>query len=526
MTELKNKISEVTVFRDGARVTRIGKIKLKAGPQKVIVPRITFQAREDSFRVKGKGKASLSSIDVITKQEVYKPDQDTTKLLEELEALLQDRKRVDDEIQTFNLKLSNIEQIMNEFTTTFGEVYAANEGDIEQMLSLDKHAEKTYKETQKKLQDLEGEAKQLDIDIQVLRDRIDKIRADRRINTYYDVEVSLEVSQESEIELEIAYQCTGASWSPNYEVDLVDDKAMLRRIAMVNNRTTEDWNDVDFTVSTALARPVTAVEGSPWYISVYDPEADMAKKREKGRRDRRMKMAAMPSRAPGGAAPPPAPKPVMKETFAEAEETVSGITVYHLPKPVTVLYDNDEHPVTLIEEKLDTKTIHYWYADKMAEVVAQDEVTNGDTVILAGPAKVLAKGEYVGETHLEQQSPREEFRLGTRTAYDLKAEKTLAIRNVEKAGVTRGKRKRNYTYRLKIENFSKRQIEIEIIDRIPHSNSTQISVKADMEKIAPDKHELGVMEWKKKIPAGEKMTLKYEYEVEWEKGVTVTPPLP
>ncbi|MHA2303647.1 MAG: DUF4140 domain-containing protein, partial [Candidatus Thorarchaeota archaeon] len=64
MTEIKTRIQRVIVFRDGARVSRMGKVKLDAGSKKVLVRGITSYAQEDSFRVKGKGPAALSTIDV------------------------------------------------------------------------------------------------------------------------------------------------------------------------------------------------------------------------------------------------------------------------------------------------------------------------------------------------------------------------------------------------------------------------------------------------------------------------------
>ena len=65
MTEVKTEITNVTIFRDGARVTRTGKVTLDKGPQKAEIFGITEYASADSFRVKGKGPAKLSSIDDI-----------------------------------------------------------------------------------------------------------------------------------------------------------------------------------------------------------------------------------------------------------------------------------------------------------------------------------------------------------------------------------------------------------------------------------------------------------------------------
>ena len=234
-----------------------------------------------------------------------------------------------------------------------------------------------------------------------------------------------------------------------------------------------------------------------------------------------------PSAMPGtfGAMPPPAPVEI-EEEFAEATETVSGIAIYEIPKKMTIPFDKEEHPVTLTEEDLESKSVHHWYPDGMSEVIAQDVVTNGNSVILPGSVKVFAESNYIGETSFAMISPREEFKIGTRVANDVKGEKKLVEREVEKAGMMRGKLRRSYRYRLEVTNFSKQVIEINIFDRVPHSLTPSIEVKADWDKIAMNNMELGVLEWKRTIEPKAKQTIEYAFEVQWEKDITISPALP
>ncbi len=516
-------ITTVTIFRDGARITRTGKIALEKGPQKVIVEGITEYATVDSFRVKGKGPAKLSTIDLQLMSEVFEPSSDVKPLHEELKELVKKQEEIHDDIEFHSASLANTESMVSEFSSYYGQVFAANEGEISQLAEMDKNSSKMLLDTRSTIRELEEKREEIAKKIEVVRANINRIGSEHRTESTYSVEVTLDVDNASEIELEVTYQVNNAHWYPSYDVDLHPGIAKLRRMALLYNRTKEDWNDVDLVVSTATARPVEAVEATPYYVGVYDP----ALERTRSMSDKMKKSAARPSRvaAPKGIAPP-APPAEIAEEFAEATETVSGIAVYELQKPVSIPSDNEKHPITLIEEELKSESIHYWYAEGMSEVVAQDEVTNGDSVILPGKVKVYAEGDYIGETSLAQISPREEFKIGTRTAFDVKAEKKLAHREVEKAGVMRGKLKRSYMYRLEIQSFSKRPIEIDVFDRVPHSVSTSIEVKADWEKIGADNENLGVLEWHKTIQPDQKAIIEYEYEISWEKGITVHPPLP
>lgn len=523
MTTIQTKITDVTVFRDAARITRTGKVKLEPGPHKVLLANITNYAQNDSFRVKGKGAAKLASIDVQHVTDVFEPSADIKPLYDELRALEKKRIEIQDEIEYQHRRLAQVDSMVGEFSNNFGMVIAANEGNIKSLNEMDKKAVELASDIHKTIRNLNEEIHSLDDEIQVLRNNIGKINAERRTVSSYSVEVTLEVSKASDIELEVTYQTGGAGWAPRYDVDLLPGKANLRRLALVQNRTEEDWNNVTLTVSTATARPVEAIEGSPFFITAYDPTT-VRYAEERVRDSRRMKGAPKPSAVAGIA--PPAPPPQIAEEFAEAVETVSGIAVYELPKKMTIPSDHERHPITLIEEEMKSVTVHYWYAEEMYEVVAQDKVTNNDSVILPGKVKVFSDGDYIGESSIGQISPREEFKIGTRLAYDVKAEKKLVEREMEKAGVLRGKLRRSYQYRLEIQSFSKRKVEIDVFDRIPHSVSTQIEVKIDWEKLNSKNHELGVIEWHRELEPNEKKAIDYSYEVVWEKDVTISPPLP
>ncbi|MGD9397868.1 MAG: DUF4140 domain-containing protein, partial [Candidatus Thorarchaeota archaeon] len=142
MTNLQTTISKVTVFRDAARVTRTGKVKLEAGPHKVLVTGITNYAQYDSFRVKGRGPAKLSSIDVQSATEVYEPSADIKPHYDELKELEKKRIEIRDEIEFQQNRGVQINNMVTEFTNHFGLVYAANEGDMKSLTDMDKKANK------------------------------------------------------------------------------------------------------------------------------------------------------------------------------------------------------------------------------------------------------------------------------------------------------------------------------------------------------------------------------------------------
>ncbi|MFW9844513.1 MAG: DUF4139 domain-containing protein, partial [Candidatus Thorarchaeota archaeon] len=296
----------------------------------------------------------------------------------------------------------------------------------------------------------------------------------------------------------------------------------------------EDWEDISLIVSTASAQPVSIVQPNPYYVNTYQ--------------------ATFTTSGYGGGAPGGAlrsisadvddefeeegelmdglvggfdePMPEIIEDYASSSETLGGITVYEVPGKISIEANRDPSPITLTLEEFDSKRLHYLNAYAMSEVVAQDEITNGDSVLLPGPVKVYAAGDYIGETNIGTISPREKFRLGTRAAYDVKAERKLLERDTEKAGFTRGKQKRGYKYSLELKNFSKDEIEIRVVDRIPYSNSEKIVVEMGEPTLAYKKMELGILTWETMMTKDQELKIEYSYDVEWDRDLSIRPPLP
>ena len=531
MKEINTQISTVTVFRDGARIVRIGKTELGAGEQTVKIPGITRYAEPDSFRVKGKGSAVLRGIDVKQISRTFEPEGDVKELHDKLKALEKEQAVIDDKILLQRTRGERLNVVMSQFSSEFGKWYSVGETSMEQMTKMDKTGSDLIRDSKKTIRDLESELERIHAEIAALHDNINRIQGQRRTETFNEVFVSLDVKESTPLELEVTYQLRMASWQPTYDVDIGEEKSSVKRIAVVQNQTLEDWEDVGLTVSTASAQPVEAVKPNPFYVDVYTPQhfgmvaassapAPGRMKKEKGYdEDEELDDMMMIEAAEE-------PMPEIIEDYAEPTETLGGITVYSVPGEVSIPADNDPHPVTLTLEEFDSRRLHYWNAAAMAEVVAQDEIANGDAVLLPGNVKVYAAGDFIGETYLSLQAPREKFRLGTRVAYDVKAEKKLVEKDTEKAGITRGKQKRGYKYSLEIQSFAKSEITVKVVDIIPYSNSEKIVVELPEATPTYKKMELGVIEWEIKIGPDAEVKIGYSFEVEWEKDVIIRPPLP
>ena len=530
MKELDTTITSATVFRDGARVVRTGKTEIAAGEQIIRIGGITQHAHEDSFRVKGRGHAILRGIDVKRVTTTFEAKGNTKDFLDQIHTLEKKRRTLQDQVELQQNRITHQTNIMNQFSAEFGKWFSVGETSLDNLASMDKANQDMMRDAKKKLRKLTREMQDLDAEIRVLRENIQRIQGERRTETLTEVLVTIDAKQSTTLELEVTYQISSASWNPNYDVDIGEGSTSLKRIAMVYNNSLEDWNDINLVVSTASARPVSIVKPDPFYVNTYEAVAYKGYGAGGGLDDLMSadkeydEVEEAPMEIDGAIGFEPEPE--MIETYATSSETLGGITIYDVPGQVTIEANRDPSPITLTLEEFESKRLHFWNAYAMPEVVAQDEITNGDSVLLPGDVKVYAAGDYIGETSLGLIAPREKFRLGTRASYDVKAEKKLLEKDTEKAGLTRGKQRRGYKYEIELKNFSKDDIEIRIVDRIPYSNSEKIVIELKEPSLSFKKYELGILTWETKMAKDQELSISYEYEIEWEKELNIRPPLP
>ncbi|HUT79912.1 MAG TPA: mucoidy inhibitor MuiA family protein [Candidatus Bathyarchaeia archaeon] len=526
---LETNIDRVVVYLDGARIYRSGSIELKKGFQQIRIKKLTKNLKRDSVRVSGKGKGSIGAIDVET---VYQEEVSH----EELNKLIQEEKKLRKELQVLQQKYDftvkqneRLKNLSDKFAVEFPQWLASGETQLTTLSTFIDFENKNNVDFLKKKQTLEDEIEELNKKLQTLQNQINIYQNQSRTEQTYEIAIGVDVAQTGPFIFELSYQVVGVSWTPTYDVDLRIDKAILKGMAQVVNRTLEDWVDVGLEISTAVFKPLRVIEPAPFYIDIYDPYARpppspgyaMKAKKMAGAM-MSMERKVMDEREEIAEAP----MEDMYEPTVELKESPSGVQSFEISGKWTIPSDGNNHPVTLTTHELKTEKEFYWSSTDGLGVIAQDKITNGDAVILAGNAKVYSEGEFIGETYIAKIAPGEEFKLGAREEMKMKAEKKLIKRVREKAGVVKGKRNIYYEYELIIKNFRKEDSFIVIKDVIPYSRSERIKVKNFEPSIVPTKDNLGIYTWELSVKTAGETKIAYKFEVEWEKDYEITPSLP
>ena len=545
---VNSNITSVVVFMDGARVTRSGKEKLTAGINELKLEKISKYLDKDSIRVKGSGKNIKAKLVDVQSNHNYKEisgHEGIDKLRKQIKDLNTEIKDLTERKDSLTNRKGFIFQIFDNFSKEFPKFFAAGESKIENLKSLQAYSEEMEIDIQQKIKEIDDKIEKLTIKIQELKKELGKLGGQiTKIEENYDVSISIESDGEGDFEFTVTYQIANARWIPFYDVNITEEQTTIDYSANVINKTLEDWEEIELEISTATFKPIRINNPNPWYISEYQPYdgfggGRMMKKKEKRRAPSAapMKPKVMDMLAAGIAEDKPMEleeKEIITEMEvdeAEFAETPYGVQRFKIPKKMSMKSDENKHPVMLQSFEAKSSRLFYWNSVDQ-QVIAQEKIKNGELTLLPGKAKCYVDGDFVGETNIKVISPSEEFKIGTRLSYEMKIEKKLKERDVDKKGITKGKRENEYSYEIKINNYRKEESSITIVDRLPHSTSADIEVEPQKKHVEeyiipkPKKYELGIATWELKLQAEEEFKIKYKFSVKYGKDITVTPSLP
>ncbi len=535
--QLQTTIEGCVIYQRGVKVTRSGTVTIPAGPHTISIE-LPEQIDADSVRVKGKGDGIILNINVEKDFREEAPRENVKALADEFNDIQKEIKRLEKQKVLLDQKKAQIGTLQDNFYANFPKLLAAGESKIERFEEFTAHQSSALNDIADKIRNLTKNIDETKIKAEILQRKMQKLGQEKKITTVHLLKVNINVRKEGDFKIFADYQSPAAYWVPLYDAILTDADATIKIMANCTNQTGEDWKDINLDVSTATMTAIRAEKPTPLVVQEYVPAvlAPPAGRAYGGA------MARAPAQPAASAVDmdeavafeerkeevvvenaPEKPKPAVKEQTAQVSDAV-GVQSFKLPGKVSIPSDEDAHPVTLAMVKLPSKKRLFWSSAKPDLVVAQDALTNGDIVLLAGKVKTYFKDEFIGETSIPLVAPNEEFKIGARASFDVKVTKKLVDRSKEKK-LVKSKYVQSYNYAIDIKNLGKVEGELKVYDRIPHSNSEKIKVIPDFPDLAPNKQQLGILKWKIELKGVDTKKITYNYNVEWDKEVQIYPPL-
>lgn len=240
-------IQKVTVYPNGALIER--SIAVRAGDRS-----IRLEGLPANFDISAL-KVQSESVDVgtvtHTDSALNKPmGRESAELQAQIKALEQQIAELDAQIQAAELQ--------NKF---LGNITAGNATTVRQQ-AYEAFLTISNATTQKNIHEQR---------LKELRQDLNQV-ADHRFNSRV-LELQIQAPQAGVVHL--AYQVPYATWKPSYKAELNSQtgQLMLTRMAMIAQKTGEDWNNVQLTLSTHSPKGVLEnISPESWLVNYYEPE--------------------------------------------------------------------------------------------------------------------------------------------------------------------------------------------------------------------------------------------------------------
>lgn len=525
--DLASKIDRVTVYPDGAVVTRLAKAELLQGVSQIVLRGLPATIDPASIRVEaaGTGAFSIGAIDVRLAPGEAKP---LDSVIESKLRTLRDQKSsLEGQIAAIEAKRGTIER--------FGQVGPDKLGSDGKALpvtdwpavfdAIGTALVKVHDElrgARLRLADTQAEIAALE------RARPQAVRAGapRR-----DLAIAVEAQNPVAAEFAVSYRVGGAGWLPQYEARLTTGSAAVRpeialtRRAELRQRSGEDWSDVALTLSTTRSAGGTrAPDLAPIQVAFFEPPAVY---------ETRQRLSAAPA----------APAPMVmgrakladdseadaarRETLARpAEVQIAQLEAgayqanFTVPGRVTVPQDGSSKAVMLSQGKVAAALSARATPELEEKAYLEAAFTNEDEApLLPGEVFLHRDGTYVGKGRLGLVAPGDKVELGFGPDDKLKVTRA-PVRRRENDPAWLGQTRTDLReFRTVVKSLHAQPVKVTVTERIPFSESSAITVETlpqttpATEKQVGDRR--GVSAWSFDLAPGAEKEIKLAYKIKW-----------
>jgi len=518
-------VDAVTVYPDGASVTRIIAVDLPAGDNTLVARDFPLGLDASSLRVEGEAATRIVIGAIDARPPRAAPPVNLPEIDKRIEALKDERVNLDGAIAAANARRKFAERFAEASPAGLGEKGEARP--IAEWRTAFAAVSEEVAAADAAIR--EAERKQREIDREIAR--LEQDRA-AKPPSKLEVRIDLAATAPAHATLKVTYAVRHARWTPLYDARLdtgtKDHKPALElvRRADITQSTGEDWSNIALAVSTVrMARGGSAPELNSLIVQYppAQPPRPMGLAQESYRR-------AMTAPA---AAPAPADEVMEKkadEQQASVEVSAFQVT-FKIPGRVSV--GTKEGAKAL---RISTAMIAPDLSVRAAPVLdptafLEASFTQGeDAPLLPGRVAIYRDGMFVGSGRMAAASKDETVRLGFGADDKIKIERTVLRRNEGSAGliVTTSKTDER-AFKTSVRNGHDIPIKIAITDQLPVSENEDIQVEmlpATTPPTATNVHDKrGVLEWAFEAKPGEVRDIAFAWRVRWpkDKGIVMMP---
>ncbi|MBR1207959.1 MULTISPECIES: mucoidy inhibitor MuiA family protein [unclassified Bradyrhizobium] len=522
-----SQVDAVTVYPDGASVTRVITLDLPAGDNMLVAKDFPMGLDPSSLRVEGEagGRLTIGAIDARPPRPVEPAN--LPEIDKRIEALRDQREDLQGIITSAEARRKFAEHFAEASPVGIGEKGEARP--VSEWRAAFSAVGDEVATADTAIRD--AVRKQRDIDREIAR-----LEADRAAKPPSKLEVRIELASAAATRatLRVTYAVRSARWMPLYDARLdtgaKDRKPAIElvRRAEITQSTGEDWSNVALAVSTVrVARGGNAPDLNSLIVRYPLPPRPLAAGRAFD------SVQQPPALMPAPAAPPMEQQHLLKQ--AEERDAVAEVSAFQatfkIPGRVSVAANEGAKSL-----RISTATITPDLAVRAVPVIDPTAFLEASFVqadeapLLPGQVSIYRDGIFVGRSRMATAAKDETVRLGFGADDKVKIERTVVKRNEGSAGliVTTSKTDER-AFKTTVRNGHDFPIKVAIQDQLPVSENDDIVVEMLPSSTPATTTNLrdkrGVLEWAFEAKAGEVRDINFAWRMRWpkDKGVVMVP---
>lgn len=501
LVDVSSRIVAVTAYRGRAAVTRVADLDLQPGLYELRFSSLPQTIHPQTLQARTANGARVLSVDFEEIPATASQSSQVADLDARIEQLQLQIQRLGEQRGLIQAQEKFLDNLATRASSQAGQDGGTARLDLDQVRQQMTFIAEERAKLLESRRELDQQQRKTEKDLHVAQAQRDLIAGTSTVNRV--ATVTLAVPEPLQKPVELTYLVADAAWEPAYSVraSLDGSSAVIEYDAVLTQKTGEDWNDVALTLSTA--QPQVAANPpalQPWFVDLRRADAPAAPAREAARFSAGAALGIEADKALG-------------EFAADAQVGGGGPSItFQLPRTVTVKSNVQKQQRTRIAA-IDGRPqfVHVALPAISEAVYIRGDLTNSSAYqILPGKASIFAGDDYIGPTTLGSVAPGAEFKLFFGIDPTVRASRQLVAKNTENTGLLSGGRRTSYDYRIALDNGAAKAIVVELWDRVPVSQTTEIQIDtvdlsqplATDAKYLAEERPQGLLKWLVPIRAG------------------------
>ncbi len=526
-------ITDVSLFRDGALVTRQGSLTVPAGKSTLLFKDLPTQV--DSTALQANFLNAPAGL--IRNAKIYRPQdpekrEDVEAIQDRLDAAKKERERKNRILSEALGDINFATTMRTSFAKEFGKVGEGDSLTLQQAKELADFVAQTQENAHAEIDAVAIEIKAIDETIvEIEKELRDANEIASLLSSIAEVEIEMESA--GEVAIALSYLANSARWVPQYELRAYPDQGSLDLgyFASVWQFTGEDWSDITLSLQTNQAnRQGNVPELNP--LNVGKQEDFYRERAEIQQFLSTAEISAEDAASLGAYNDKSAPSAAKSRAYSPPLPTITASTVAFqatIPGRITVPSSRNSSAYKVLEESMDTEFWSETVPRVQLDAYLRAKMRNTlDLPILPGQALAFVDGKLSSKVALDKILPEEETEISLGTDGNIIVKRTEGAQKDSNSGFIDKTTTLNREYKNEVTNLHAVDHKVIVVDQFPIAQNTKIEIRRKAppaNAVTIEDENDGIFQWEATLDAKEEKTFTTAYEVIYPRDWNLYPEL-